>query len=139
MSVQLVRRASALISGDGEVSDAELAEIFTPDVVLDLSVRIFNPKVYTGYEGLREFYAESREIWESVDLTIREVIEEGERYAVLADARSRARGSGIEVAAGVTGVYTASGDRLSQYRLLHPTEADRDLALAEIRAQSSGM
>jgi hypothetical protein len=133
VSVELVRRATALIGGDGQVSDEELAEIFSPEVVLDLSARIFNPKVYEGYDGLRDFYDESREVWDSVEITIREIIEEGDRYAVLADARSRARGSGIEVAAGVTGVYTSTGGRLGHYRLLHPTEADRDVALAELR------
>jgi hypothetical protein len=125
-----------MTSGDGQASDEELAEIFTPDVVLDLNARIFNPKVYEGYDGLREFYAESREVWESVEIEITEIIEEGDRYAVLGDARSRARGSGIEVGAGLAGVWTAAADgRLKHYRLLSPTEADRQAALAALRDQ----
>ena len=48
MSVELVRRASALTSGDGQTSDEELAEMFHPDVVLDLSIRVFNPQVCEG-------------------------------------------------------------------------------------------
>ena len=40
--------------------------------------------------------AESREVWEHVEITIAEIIEEGDRYLVIGDARSRARGSGIE-------------------------------------------
>ena len=133
MSIELVRRATALTGGDGETSDEELAEIFTPDVVLDLSARIFNPMVYEGYDGLREFYAESREVWEDVNIAIKEVVEEGDRYLVLAEARSRARGSGIEVGAGLTAIWTAEGGRLKRFRLVSPTEADRDAGLAALR------
>ena len=136
MSVELVRRATALTSGDGQADDEELAEIFTPDVVLDLSARIFNPKVYEGYDGLREFYAESREVWADVELKILDVVAEGERYLVLANARSRARASGIEVEAGVTGIWTTAGGRLKHYRLVSPTDADREAGLAALRAQS---
>jgi len=134
MSVELVRRATVLTSGDGQISDDELAELFTPDVVLDSSTRIFNPKVYEGYDGLREFYAESREVWNSVEITITEIIEEGDRYLVIGDARSRARGSGIEVGAGLAGLWTAEGGRLKHYRLISPTEADREAGLAALRA-----
>ncbi len=135
MSVELVRRGTALTSGDGQVSDEELAEIFAPDIVLDLNARVFNPKVYEGYDGLREFYAESREVWEDVEIEITEIIEEGNRYAVLADARSRARGSGIEVGAGLTGVWTVADGRLAHYRLLSPAGVDREAALAALRDQ----
>ena len=95
MSVDLVRRATALTNSDVMAPDEELEELFTPDVVLDLNARIFNPKVYEGYDGLREFYAESREVWEQVTLTIHEIIAESDRYVVLGDGRSRGRGSGI--------------------------------------------
>lgn len=131
-----MRRATALTSGDGQVSDAELAEIFAPDIVLDLSARIFNPKVYEGFDGLREFYTESREIWEDVSLTITEIVPEGDRYLVLGEARSRARGSGIEVSAGLAGVWTVADGRLTHYRLVSPTEADREAGLAALRSQS---
>ena len=133
MSIDLVRRATELTSGDGQVTDEELAEIFTPDVVLDLSVRIFNPKVYEGYAGLREFYAESREVWEHVGVTIREILQEGDRYLVLVDVVSRARASGIEVPAGGAGIWTAAGGRLRHYRLLDARAADREKGLAALR------
>jgi ketosteroid isomerase-like protein len=133
MSIELVERATALTSGDGLAPDAELEELFTPDVVLDLSARVFNPKVYEGYEGLREFHADSREVWEHVELTIDEVIDEGDRYVVLGEGRSRGRASGMEIAAGFTGIWTMEGGRLKSYRLLSPNEADRDLGLAALR------
>ena len=136
MSAELVERATALTASDGLAPDAELEELFTPDVVLDLSARVFNPKIYEGYAGLREFYADSREVWEHVELSINEIIDEGDRYVVLGEGRSRGRGSGMEVAAGFTGIWTMEGGRLKHYRLLSPTDADRELGLAELRAQS---
>ena len=136
VSVELVRRATELLGADTPAPDEELEEIFAGDVVLDLRARVFNPKVYEGYEGLRELYAESREVWENVSLAINEIIEEGDRYVVLAEARSRGRGSGMEVRAGVTGIWTAEEGRLKHYRLLSPTDADRELGLAALRDQA---
>ena len=42
------------------------AEVFAPDVVLDMSARVFNPQVYEGYDGLRQFRADAREVWETL-------------------------------------------------------------------------
>ena len=133
MSEELVRRATALMNGDGVISDEELEEVYTRDIVLDLNARVFNPKVYEGYDGLREFYAESREVWERVTLTIDEIIAEGDRYVVLGQGRSRGRGSGMEISSGFTGMWTVEGGRLKHYVLLSTTEADREVALAALR------
>ena len=134
MSVELIRRATALMNGDSlEASDEELEEIFTPDVVLDLRANVFNPAVYEGYDGLRAFYAASREVWEKVTLTLTEVIEEGDDYVLLGEGRSRGRGSGMEVAAGFTAIWTTEDGRLKHNRLVSTTEADRELGLAALR------
>ena len=133
MSEELVRRATALTNSDGMAPDEELEEMFTPDVVLDLNARVFNPKVYEGYDGLRDFYAESREVWEQVTLTIHEIISEGDRYVALGEGRSRGRGSGMDISAGFTGMWTVEDGRLKHYILLSATEADRELALAALR------
>ncbi len=133
MSEELVRRATFLTNSDGMAPDEELEEMFTPDVVLDLNARVFNPKVYEGYDGLREFHAESREVWEQVTLTVDEIIGEGDRYVVLGEGRSRGRGSGMEISSGFTGMWTLEDGRLKHYVLLSTTEADRELALAALR------
>ena len=137
MSSELIRRATALMNTDGLVSDEELAEIFAPDVVLDLSAAVFNPAVYEGYDGLRAFYAESREVWEEVTLTLTEIIEHGDHYIMLGEGRSRGRGSGMEVSAGFTAIWTTENGRLKHQRLVSTTEADRELGLAALREQAS--
>ena len=131
-----MRRATALTNTDGLASDEELEEIYTPDVVLDFSARAFNPKVYKGYEGLRRFYAESREVWDKVTLTIDEIIAEGDRYVVLGQGRARGRASGMEVTAGFTAIWVADAGRLTHFRLLSTAEADRELGLAALRDPS---
>ena len=132
MSVDLVRRATELTGRDELASDEEITEIFAPDVVLDFSVRIFNPHVYEGHDGLREFYADSREVWEELSVTVREIVEHGDRYLVLTDVRSRARGSGIELDASGAGIWTAEAGRLKRFRLVASDQISRDEALAAL-------
>ncbi len=48
-------RSSSRASRARTSPTTELAEVYAPDVVLDMCARVFNPKVYGGYEGLREY------------------------------------------------------------------------------------
>jgi ketosteroid isomerase-like protein len=66
-------------------------------VRLDMSDRVLNPAVYEGHEGIRRFYAEVLEIWESFTWEPTRLHEIGR--LVLADVHSRGkgRGSGLEL------------------------------------------
>jgi ketosteroid isomerase-like protein len=137
VSVDLVRRALAFTNApEVEPTEAELAAVFAPDVVLDMSARVFNPQVYEGYDGLRQFRADAFEVWESLTITATELIEEGDRVLVLTHVESRGRGSGVPMEAHGAGIWTAEDGRLKHYRLLAAGGVDRDEALAELRAQS---
>ena len=137
MSADLVRRAAEMASRNEPATDDEIAEVFSPDVVLDSSARVFNPHIYRGYEGLRAFYDDTHEIWETVSITVTEVIQEGNRYLGLSDVTSRAGGSGIEFEAVAAGIWTTGEDgRLKHFLLLASERADRDEALAALRADS---
>ena len=117
------------------MSDEQLGEVFAPDVVLDMSTRVFNPKVYEGYEGLREFRRDAEEVWESLRISATEIIEEGDYVLVLTWIRSRGRGSAIPFdRQGGAGIWTVADGRLTHYRLLG--DIDRDAALAALRDQS---
>ena len=133
MSLDLVRRALAFTNGPLDVSDEELAEVFAPDVVLDMSTRVFNPQVYEGYEGLRQFRRDAREVWETLKVSETELVEEGERILVLTRVEAQGRGSGIPMDVQGAGIWTVADGRLTRYRLLAATEADRDEALAALR------
>ena len=137
MSAELVRRATEMASRDELASEEELAEVFSPDVVLDNSSRVFNPHVYHGYDGLRGWFEDMREIWEAVSMTVAEIIQEGNRYLVFSDVRSRARGSGLEFEGLAAAIWTTGEDgRLKHFCLLASERADRDEALAALRANS---
>ena len=131
MSADLARRALELTNGSLETSDEELAEVFTPDVVLDMTARVFNPHVYRGYEGLREFLSDTREVWETLTMTETEIVEEGDLVLVRTRIQSRGRGSGIALAVEGAGIWTVADGRLAHYRLLG--EVERDEALAALR------
>jgi ketosteroid isomerase-like protein len=136
MNADLVRRALEYTNGPTDVSDEELAEVFAPDVVLDMSTRVFNPKVYEGYDGLRGFGDDAREVWESLSISATEIVEEGDCVLVLTHVRSRGRGSGVPIdMSGGAGIWTVADGRLTHYQLLGVVA--RDEALAALRAQAA--
>ncbi len=135
-NTELVRRAFAYTTGPLDASDEELADLFAPDVALDLSTRVFNPKAYEGYDGLREFRADALEIWESLEISPKEIIEEGNRVLVITHVRSRGRGSGVPMEAEGAGIWTVGDGRLKHYRLLPPGAVNRDEPAAALRDQS---
>ena len=136
-NADVVRRALALTNDPRQdIPDEELAELFAPDVVLDLTTRVFNPKVYVGHEGLREFRSDALEIWESLSIAATELIEEGDCVLVRTRVQSRGRGSGVPMEAEGAGIWTVADGRLKHYRLLAPGGVGRDEAIAELRAQS---
>lgn len=118
MRAELIRRAVEFTNGPPDVPDEQLAEVFAPDVVLDFSARVFNPKVYEGYDGLREFRAEADEVWERVEVTATSVDEQGDEIHVRAQVRARGRASGLELDVVGEWIWEVSGDRLSRFRLL---------------------
>ena len=115
------------------MGDEDLAEVFAPDVVLDMSTRVFNPKVYEGFDGLREFRADAREVWETLTVSEAEIVEEGDHVLVLTRVQAQGRGSGIPMDAQGAGIWTVADGRLKHYRLLAPGHSDREDALAALR------
>ena len=132
-NTDLVRRALEYTNGPTDLSDEELAEVFAPDIVLDLTTRVFNPKVYEGYGGLREFREDALEIWEVLEIAPKELVEEGDRVLVFTHVRSRGRGSGVPMEAEGAGIWTVAEGRLNHYRLLQPGGVAREEALAALR------
>jgi uncharacterized protein len=55
------------------------------------------PRSYEGHRGLRELAADWREAWERMDVSPAEVLDAGDRIAVLGHSRVRARASGVEL------------------------------------------
>jgi hypothetical protein len=47
-----------------------MAEIFDPDIVVDLSRNVFNPDVYRGYERVRRWVEVVDEMWDEFEAKI---------------------------------------------------------------------
>lgn len=118
MSADLVRRALALVRVSTEhISDAELAEIYAPDVVIDMSARVFNPRVYEGYDGLREYGADLVEVWDDVTFEPVELVEEGDgRIRTASRMRGHGRGSRVPIDEVASVVWTVADGRIVHVR-----------------------
>ena len=101
--VEIVRRAHAALNcGDIEA----LVGLCDVRFRLDMSDRVFNPAVYEGGDGIRRFYTEVTDVWETYTWEPEELIEAGDRVVALLRSVSTGRGSGVEVERRTAMVWT---------------------------------
>jgi ketosteroid isomerase-like protein len=95
-------------------SDAELEQLFHPDVHLDLTVREVNPATYDGYGGVRQFVRDLFEIWDEWNFMPPFELLPGEDDRVLAvyTISGRGRSSGVAVEMQVYNVFTVRAGRV---------------------------
>jgi ketosteroid isomerase-like protein len=92
--VEIVRRAhDALNAGDVDA----LIALCDPSFRLDMSDRVFNPAVYEGHDGIRAFYAEVMDVWESFTWEVTEIEEHDGLIVAFLESIGKARGSGLEL------------------------------------------
>ena len=122
-NVETVRRAhEALNTGDVEA----LVALCDPNFRLDMSDRVFNPAVYEGHEGIRRFYSEVREVWESYVWQPEELMQAGPTVVALLRSTARGRGSGVAVESETAMVWSIRAGRLVALRFYR----DRNEALS---------
>ena len=63
----------------------------------DMSDRVLNPSVYEGHDGIRTFYAEVMDIWESFTWEPTELRELDDVVVALLQSKGKGRGSGLEL------------------------------------------
>jgi ketosteroid isomerase-like protein len=107
-----------------------LAELAVPDFELDVTDRVLNPATYHGADGLRQFWAEVDELWESMDMDVERLVERGDEVLALLLVNIKGRGSGLELQDRIAQHWTAREGKLVRMRV----RADRDAALAEFEA-----
>ena len=89
---EVVQKAhDALNAGDVEA----LVSLCDPGVRLDMSDRVLNPAVYESHDGIRSFYAEVMEVWESFTWEPTDLHEAGDLVLVEIHSRGKGRGSGL--------------------------------------------
>jgi ketosteroid isomerase-like protein len=93
-NVEIVRRAHEALSA-GEIE--ALIALCDPDFRLDMSDRVFNPAIYERHEGIRAFYSEVMDVWESFTWEVTDVEEHGALVVAFIESTGKARGSGLEL------------------------------------------
>ena len=135
-NVDIVRRgvtqiATALRSH--ELPDEDATGFLDPQVRLDVSRRVFNPRVYEGIAGLREMIEDIWEVWAEFDLRPTEFISAGDKVVVLLEERARAR-NGLETTREIAYLYTVRGGRVTEWiGAMDPAEARQTLQDVETR------
>jgi uncharacterized protein len=95
-NMEVVRSAfsSMSIPGDPE----PMIAVSTPGFEMHLIGITGEPVHYAGVAGIREFFRDVSESWESFRFEATEIRDLGDRVLVLGDVRGRGRASGAEVA-----------------------------------------
>jgi ketosteroid isomerase-like protein len=126
---EIVTRAhEALNTGDVEA----LVALCDEDFRLDMSDRVLNPSVYEGHDGIRAFYAEVLDIWESFTWEPIELHEVDDLVVAVLHSRGKGRGSGLELDRRSAMLWRVDNERavsLTFYR-------DPDEALATARGKA---
>jgi ketosteroid isomerase-like protein len=101
--------------------------LYDPAVELDASrvqiVGFMGQDVYRGHEGLRRFFAEWHEAWESIDYSFEELIDAGEQVVSVVTRRARGRASGADVEWHLALVWTLREGRVTRL-VWFPTRTD---------------
>ncbi len=101
-NVEAVRRGYEHYNETGE-PDYSLLD---PEIVYDVSRRTFDPLVYHGHDGVREFVALIREQWATMRLEPQEFVDTGDRVVVSVRLIGVGKESGVETTASAAHVWT---------------------------------
>jgi hypothetical protein len=84
-NVEIVRAAYEVFNHEAFNPEAEPdLGVYDPNIEVDNSNAVFDPRVYRGHDGLRELVSLWREMWERMRLIPQEFISVGEDRVVVA-------------------------------------------------------
>jgi ketosteroid isomerase-like protein len=95
-NVQIVQRAFGMVTIPGDPEAMIVAS--HPDFEMHLVGVGGEPVYYTGARGVREFFRDVAQSWDSFQFKATELRDLGDRVLVLGDVRGCGRVSGVEVA-----------------------------------------
>ncbi len=101
-NVEIVRRGYEHYNRTGEPDYND----FDPEIVYDVSRRTFDPLVYHGHDGVREFLALIREHWATMRLEPQDFIDAGDKVVVSVRLVGVGKESGVETTANAAHVWT---------------------------------
>ena len=117
-NVDKVRRVYATWDDDafGSVDEEMLEEVFHPEIEWDVSRRTFDPGVFRGHEGVREFGARLLEVWESGRVEPVEFISQGDEVVVPVRLSFTSRTHGQVLTANAAHAWTVREGMIVRHR-----------------------
>jgi hypothetical protein len=97
-----------------QLTEHELLEIVDPGFRLDASRYVFNPRVYEGVEGFRQFLEGTLEMWETIEIQPQEFLQANTSVVALIVLRGRGR-AGIEVNRRVANRFMLRDDKVLEW------------------------
>ena len=101
-----------------ERRDSEpVLDLYDPNVEWDMSGYPYGEMLTTrsrGHAGLRTFWRELYEAWDSYEHECHELIDAGDQVISIVTDRARGRSSGAEVEIDAYGVWTISGGKITR-------------------------
>jgi uncharacterized protein len=101
MSQENVEVVRALLAAAARRDSATVLALYDPDVEWDNTrgpmQGLVEGKVYRGYEGLRHWWREFREPWDSVWGELEELIDAGDQVVSVGTSHARGKASGVAV------------------------------------------
>jgi len=124
-NVEIVKKVMRLfnLAAQGKPTPG-LLDLFAPDVVIDMTRRVFNPDVYEGHDGLRRLGREVGEVWGEFNVEPEKFIDSGRRVVVIETRRARGRESDVEARMRSGVIWTIEDGRVIRMETdLDPNEA----------------
>src|SRR5919108_5486346 len=107
--LDIARQAHRALS---EADVEALVALCAPDFRLDMSDRVLNPAVYEGHGGIRRFYSEVTEVWETFTWDPVDLEEINDLVLVQVHSTGKGRQSGLELDRRSAMVWRFAGERL---------------------------
>jgi ketosteroid isomerase-like protein len=113
-SVEVVMKAFEAISAGDRDRALSYAD---STMVVDATLRVFNPTTYRGLQGLRQMLTDMDDVWEELRPEAREFRDAGNRVVVTGRMVGKGRGSGVEVERDFAGIWTVRDGRIVRWEI----------------------
>ena len=129
MSQENVEIVRAVYAADG--TEAALAFCAT-DIEWDFSDRVFNPRVYWGHDGVREWSRELNEVWANWRNEPERFVDGGDHVVAIVRSVAQGKESGLELAERWAQTWTVRDGKIVHVRHYRdPAEALEAVGLRE--------
>jgi ketosteroid isomerase-like protein len=112
-NVELIARTHELSRSDPE----SFFSVCDPEIEWDMSRLMPEPRVYFGYEGVREFWRSWTGTWDGFDFKVEQVVDAGgDQVVARVHQMGRGRGSGAAVEHEFGQLWTVKNGRIVRFR-----------------------